>query len=584
MTLKRNCVPVSIVALSALIILLCGPGGADAAGGAAFSQVYSSGDIILENPIEGGSIMLFVIGVSAALEYLLDTAGEVRNKYFRVMFDALCEEITVVGLLSLLLSFSESILHNLPDRWLKIFNWAHMCLFFMAISLIIIIGILLVAVISQGRKWMDFEVTTLHQAEGRKNHFRGKENFFFLAHSKFYECLSLGGYKDEDVEKILFSDYLQKAERACLVRLTDLSWRSWLALTTLIIVNALRTKFIPIEGYDSDGNPILTQYERVVNLVTYISFCGYVPLVLFILVYRRLNLRLHQYLSYDPASQPGGGSAPTSLHELYDPRSFLFWQSTDATLTVIQVFILFFEWYFSVFAMSLLYTSLTKLDVVYRLFILLAFVPVIVFLYMVPWLLSVVAILSFLGSNLDSEIVEKILDSSKEYDDLGKHGDYMGREDSHHEGGMDEEHGAMHVGLLHGHQMHAEELLSPVSVHERKYVAEDTTTSLVGGSPASPPGGRIRPVAGITIDDSSMLNFARHVAHKRTAYDRRMERLEGKSRPALLFDDTIAAPSTGYFSDDPTSPQFERASPPTSFSAQRSAMRPLRYQPPGQQL
>ena len=501
--------------------------GAAAGGGASFNSVYTSGDVILEHPIESSTIMLFVIGVSASLEYLLDTAGEVENKYFRVMFEALSEEITVVGLLSLILSFSESILADLPPRWLDIFNWAHMCLFFMAICLILIVGVLLVTVVSHGKKWMDFEVTRIHQAKGRKNYFKGKENQFYNAHCKFFECVTIAGYTEEQKEKILFSDYLLKAERACLVELTDLSWRSWMALTTMIIINALRTKFIPIKVYNELGEFSLEQNERLINFSTYVGFCGFLPLIGFLMINHRLNLRLEQYLAYDPLQK---GAAPTNLRELYDPKAFLFWQSTEGTLTVLQIFIMFFEWYISVFCLSMLYEAMTKFDVFYRLLIILAFMPLVVFMYMMPWMLTVVALLSHLGSSLDKEIIEKILDSSKEYTTDGKHGDYI------HKDNEEQEEELLPPDILlpgRGGKKEDEAVSRGVHQHPKKKFTSNA----------------------IEIDDGVMFRFTKQVQGKKALQDRKREKLEGKIRPATLL--TSGGPS-GYFSDDPTSPSFER--------------------------
>eukprot|EP00759_Apiculatamorpha_spiralis_P008784 PhF_6_TR15654/c0_g1_i2/m.24329 len=519
-----------------LICVLLFPSDVLAAGGASFSTVYTSGDVIMEHPIEACTIMLFVIGISAALEYLLDTAGEVENKYFRVMFDALSEEITVVGLLSLMLSFSESILAFLPKRWISIFNWAHMCLFFMALSLICIVGFLLGAVISNGKRWTEFESARMEAANGRKNYFSGKEALFYLASGKFFECVSLAGYTEEQKRLLMFSEYLQKAERACLVELTDLSWKTWMALTTMIIINALRTKFIPVTIYNDAGEVDLDQKDRLINLATFIICCGYGPLIVFIMIRNRLNVRLEQYLSYDPLQS---GAPPTNLRELYDPKAFLFWQSTEGTLTVLQIFIMFFEWYVSVFSLSMLYDSMTKLEVWYRLTIIAAYAPPVFFLGLMPWMLTVVAMLSHLGSSLDRDLVEKLLDSSKEYDDSGKHGDYV-NEDHKAESEMDavefhipgqehHGHGGDHGGHGHGdhHGGH-----HGGSHHGKKFVSKD-----------------------IDIDDSVMYRFAKGVQQKKHMHDRKRERLEGKLRPAALMSDSHPS---GYFSDEPTDGMFER--------------------------
>jgi hypothetical protein len=118
-------------------------------------HILKTGDIVVLNPIESATIFGGIILVAAFLEFCLDMTGDIENKYFHVMFEAMSEEIMIVGLLALVIKFGEGIISLMPSRYLVIFEWAHMCLFFMAITFLTIIMLVLLVTGINNRKWTE---------------------------------------------------------------------------------------------------------------------------------------------------------------------------------------------------------------------------------------------------------------------------------------------------------------------------------------------------------------------------------------------------------------------------------------------
>jgi hypothetical protein len=362
--------------------------------GTSFATLYASGDIILTNPIESSTIFLLVVFGSACIEYLFGLAREVESKFFRVMLDAINEEVLVVGILSLLLTFGSSVLRSLPDQWLVMFEWAHMCLFFMAIMFIVLVCSLLLAVFTGHRTWKKFETSRMKNPNEQVS---GREQKFRLAWGKFQLALKAFGFRTD----VSFSWYLLKTEKEILFLLTDLSWKSWLALSTIVILNALRTKLVPTE--DTDAN-------KLINIVTFVAFCGYGTLGLFLWLHFRLQHRFRQYLLLNSGkgrSDEGNIASELSATkaDLDDPRSFLVWQNINGTISVLQATLMFLVWYSSVFFLNLVYEAFALNFLLAIAITATAMLPLCVWVVMCPWTLLTITTLSSLGINLDEVIV-----------------------------------------------------------------------------------------------------------------------------------------------------------------------------------
>ena len=377
-----------------------------------FSSLYSSGDIILQNPIESSAIFLVVVVMCSSIEYLFSLAGDVESKFFRVMFDTISEEILVVGVLSLLLTFGSSVIRSLPPSWSTMFQWAHICLLFMGIMFIALLSAVMFFVFSGNSKWKKFESVRLRAGtEGMKV----SERDYAAAVDKFKLALRAFDYPTN----VPLSEYLLKAEKKNLIALGNLSWKSWLALSTIVVLNALRTKVVTEIFPDPDPldpDIILDQTGNIVNVAVFIVICGYGTLALFLGINRQLQRRYRQYLmlnngprGVDRDRAEDDQDIQVTRLDLDDPQSFLLWQSLSNSIALVQAVLMFLVWYSAVFFLNIVYQTFTFNIALTLMFLIAAMLPMVIFVIWVPGTLTAIALLSTLGTNLNETWVKALL-------------------------------------------------------------------------------------------------------------------------------------------------------------------------------
>mmetsp|Transcript_10250 Transcript_10250/g.31657 ORF Transcript_10250/g.31657 Transcript_10250/m.31657 type:complete len:468 (-) Transcript_10250:109-1512(-) len=393
-----------------------------------FSSLYSSGDLILQNPIESSSIFLMVVVVCASIEYLFSLAERVDSKFFKVMFGTISEEVLVFGVLSLMLTFGSSLVKGLPAQWAVMFDWAHICLLFMTIMFVVLLCIVCVFVFSGNRRWSKFEADRIH--EKTESH-SSREQRFRMAHEKFQIALRAHGFPTN----VNFTAYVLKAEKENLVALGNLSWKSWLALSTIVVLNAQRTRLIPQTPSATDPDVLLTDTNTIFNIGSFVAVAGYGTLGLFLALHVRQQLRFRQYLMLTNQNAANNTTAilrgamndddddrreltdalAPSKSDLDDPLSFLLWQSHENSMALVQAVLMFLVWYAAVFCLNMLYKSAVRFDVGVTLLILcFTIAPIVVFVVMVPWTLTTIAILSSLGTSLKEDWVKELLAKERE--------------------------------------------------------------------------------------------------------------------------------------------------------------------------
>ena len=252
------------------------------------SALYENGNVILDNPIESAAVFLAVVIMAACIEYLFGLSHEIQSKFYRSVFDTVSEEVLVLGSLSLLLTFGTSFAPTLSASWAVMIQWAHVCLLFMGIMFVILILILVALMITSNSKWKKFELTRLGTAE----QLEGRELKFKQSLDQFIVACSANGCRTD----VSFSDYLLKAEKKNIITLGDLTWKSWLALSVVVILNALRTKLNPTTPSETDPNKVLDETDSMVNTGAYIALVGYGTLLVYIVVHMLLQQRIRQYL------------------------------------------------------------------------------------------------------------------------------------------------------------------------------------------------------------------------------------------------------------------------------------------------
>ena len=394
------------------------------------SALYENGNVILDNPIESAAVFLAVVIMAACIEYLFGLSHEIQSKFYRSVFDTVSEEVLVLGSLSLLLTFGTSFAPTLSASWAVMIQWAHVCLLFMGIMFVILILILVALMITSNSKWKKFELTRLGTAE----QLEGRELKFKQSLDQFIVACSANGCRTD----VSFADYLLKAEKKNIITLGDLTWKSWLALSVVVILNALRTKLNPTTPSETDPNKVLDETDSMVNTGAYIALVGYGTLLVYIVVHMLLQQRIRQYLLLLLGKQSTSGgdrfvSATSSsvvdnslsvgmlrTEELDDPQSFLLWQRNSSTMVILQIIFIFFVWYGAIFALNFMYAVFTFKAGFILLFLVLALIPFVVYIFLMPWTLTTVAILSSLGTNLNKNWVAAVGEAADERLGLAK--------------------------------------------------------------------------------------------------------------------------------------------------------------------
>lgn len=371
------------------------------------SSLYSSGETMIANPLESSSIVLVVVLLCACMEYLFTLAGEIKGRFFHEMFDTISEEILVVGVLSLLLSFGSSIPNSIPPSWCIMIQWTHVCLLFMGIFFVLMLVSMVLVMYRQHATYRKFEINRI---SNKAFELSTSELAYKQAYQHFRLCCKAYGIQ-EDLELVCFSDYVLKTEKEQLAIIGDLTWRSWLGLTVMVIINASRTRIPAL--VDALGD-----HKDTADIATYIFFMGMIPMAVFIKISSTLNTRMTQFLDKrgavagagretlldDPLLGGGGvgaddGGQRLRPSDLEDPRSFLLWQTPETTLAILQMLFLAIVWYGAVFCLNMLYITFTLPSIYLTLiFILTCFVPVVLITVWLPKTLFMVSLLSSLGS------------------------------------------------------------------------------------------------------------------------------------------------------------------------------------------
>lgn len=370
------------------------------------SSLYSSGETVIANPIESSSIFLIVVLLCACLEYLFTMAGDIKGKFFHQMFDTISEEILVVGVLSLLLSFGSSLPNSIPESWCIMMQWTHVCLLFMGVFIVLMLVSMVFVMFRRSASLRKFEMTRIGSKAYELTADEAKTK---AVYQHFRLCCQVHGIV-EDLDCTCFADYILRTEKQQLVTIGDLTWRSWLGLTIMVVINATRTRIPALVNSLGD-------YRDAADIGTYIAFMGMIPCAVFLVIHNTLDTRLQQFLDKRGVTTAVGnavrgdsaaledpllpGSDGTTLRpsDLEDPRSFLLWQTPETTLAFLQMLFLALVWYGAVFCLNMLYITFTLPNIYLTVvFIVACFAPVVVLTVMLPATLHKVALLSSLGS------------------------------------------------------------------------------------------------------------------------------------------------------------------------------------------
>jgi hypothetical protein len=391
------------------------------------SSLYKSGESIISNPIESYAVFLVVVLLCAVIEYLFAVANDVQSKFFHSMFTTISEEVLVVGLLSLLLSFGTSLPSYIPQSWCVMTQWTHVCLLLMGFFFVFVLLILCYLTIAQHRSMRKFEMNRINTNISQLS---GMDLMFRKAHRYFRICCQAYDLAD-DADAIFLSDYLLKIQKLQLLALGDLSWKSWLALSTAVVLNASRTRIPAMANLGTNTD--------LVDIGSYVALMGVVPLGAYLYMHQLLNRRFAQFFdkrleeqsnafsaaattttngnsggrsvaNATAATTTADGATTVQRSTLDDPRAFLLWQTPESTMAILQVVFLWLVWYGAVYCLNMMYITFTLTSIYQTIaFVIVAFLPVIVFCALLPRTLFIVSILSSVGSCLDTKLIREIV-------------------------------------------------------------------------------------------------------------------------------------------------------------------------------
>jgi hypothetical protein len=385
-------------------------------------SIYSSGDLVLLKPVETTTIFLSVFLIASILEFLIDTAAGVRNKYFKVIFNLINQEVMIIGVLVLMLVFTQTV-YKWEPLYVFIFKWAIMCLFLMVLFFCAIVVILIAFTKRLAASWAEFEAEKMDS----ETNLTGLQMDYKNGFLKFMQCMQAYGYSAS--LGVRFSDYLTKMIRRYMVKLSSLSWTVWICLAAFVMFNAIRaeaTRAISQMGVENIQS--LSQQQKFINYLSFIVLQGYVVLAAFLAFFFSLKRRLTGFLNgtrsvYGGNSRGNGLDAPLAANlggagtvaadTLDDPRIYLFRRSVESTVELLQIILICLEWYTATFSVSFIIPIYDGFPIHTMVILYVVAAGPLAMIPLLPRTLMMISMMSSLGMNLDERAVQYFIRRAK---------------------------------------------------------------------------------------------------------------------------------------------------------------------------
>ena len=240
------------------------------------AHLYASGDIIIQNPVNSCIIFVSAILVSAVLEFgVRFVHTSVENKYVKTVVDVVTQEVTIVGVVALLIMLAQSALPEDPSYTIygTIFSLANICLFLMATQFVLfVVGQFAVGTFDFTR-WKRFEEGRMDAEEVQALRFR--EQRYKLAAERYAKEL-LRVYSIP-VRECPFYEASGVVYKKLLVKLSNLSFRVWLAMSVVVLANFGRAMLVPWSATDD-----MSDMKKFINGLLYIGSTGYLTMLVFL--------------------------------------------------------------------------------------------------------------------------------------------------------------------------------------------------------------------------------------------------------------------------------------------------------------
>lgn len=395
-----------------------------------FDRLYTSGDLLLSNPVEWCIIFVCVILVSAALEYIVALIrASIRNKYASRLTNVAVQEICIVGAICLLLMVATSLIpEDYVQVYPKIFTWITMCLFLM---LILYVAEVIAGHLFSSRdmfQWRIFEEGRMDSDDVSQFYFR--ERHYRLAHDRFAQELKLVTRLTPN--KCPFHQMIGIFHRRYTAKLGDLSFRVWLGVGIIVLSNFGRCMFSPYTASEVLFRNQLDDSEQahraIVNTVIFLSMTGWLVLFLHILFCLWLFRNMSQLLNGELRRSTIGAEIVPFGNPV---RSIEF----------LQVVFVSINYYMATFLFGI--ASTVKATGYTFAVVAVCCTPVIVVLCTVPWITWSLSIMTVLGSlRRNKLLVQRVVrqargefadnsdDEDEEYDDLDDQTDHRDGQDA----------------------------------------------------------------------------------------------------------------------------------------------------------
>eukprot|EP00760_Papus_ankaliazontas_P035982 PhM_4_TR8125/c0_g1_i1/m.18218 len=449
-----------IVSLTLLSSPLISP--AVASGGGGVSAFFTSSDTVVKHPQKVFIIFCTVTLFTVLLERLLHIMQHHRSQYVRVLFSNVSEEVQVVGLISLLVMFiANTLLSSLLSatdaaEWLLVFEWVHMCLFFMMMFFILGISVAVVVVERMVKKWGVYEASlaSIDAPLLASSKTTRLNTLFHHTRNVFYRQLAFLHKADAPyyTSRVKFADYLQLTQRMTVIKFSHVNALCWVSLAIIGSLNAARSALFLAAGEDPGDADKFSFNQRVGEVLSFTLLLGYGPMVglivVVVLLYRRLmkylaNARDEDGATTTDAAEDGdvemdcdsvdgsvtrveiGGRTlwihPRHIHPhvlaqcqtLEDPSSFMLFGSLPGTVRSLQIPVLMLELYSGMFFLGTLDQILQHFDGYITLFLIIAALPVVISFALLPIAVLLLTMLSALGSKINKHALKKVVEESE---------------------------------------------------------------------------------------------------------------------------------------------------------------------------
>lgn len=203
-----------------------------------------------------------------------------------------------------------------------------------------------------------------------------------------------------DDDHMVFTDYVWKLMPTIMSLQADLGWKAWLVLALFVVVDGVRAVIVL-----GDNNTVTTEV-LLTSVGSFVFLGGLLPLICFLLLMFRVQSGVDRFSRKPLMRQHEREARPT----MAGSRHELFFGELEASITIFQMILLVFEWYAAFFYLNFSQPIVDEYGSVAFLFFLGALVPVVIYLTQMPWTLTMLAILSGIGSDLDVEAIQSMKD------------------------------------------------------------------------------------------------------------------------------------------------------------------------------